>query len=94
MNSICKDCKYGNETKPDGLKPPPGTVWCSHRGMQMGINRQMPCFKGLRIKKDHCFSCRHAKVAKPSGEAPLLGNIWCDKKRDEMNKQRMMECFE
>ncbi|MCE5195357.1 MAG: hypothetical protein LLF28_07935 [Nitrospiraceae bacterium] len=94
MENFCKDCKYGCETKPTGIKPQTGTVWCSHRGMQMGLNRQMPCFVPLKIKKNHCFSCKHAKITKPSGESPSLGNIWCDKKREEINKQRMMDCFE
>lgn len=63
--------------------------------MQMGKNRQMPCFIAAAGRKaTHCADCKRAKMLAPSGETPRLGNIWCEKKRAEMNKQRGMECFE
>lgn len=95
MNNSCGVCKYGNDTKPGGQKVSPGTVWCSHRSIQMARNRQMPCFAPVGGKKvPHCIECKKAKMAKPSGDVPQIGHIWCEKRHFEINKQRSMDCFE
>lgn len=75
--------------------PSSGTVWCSHRNIQMAKNRQMPCFVPISgLKTRHCVECRKAKMRKPAGELPQLGHIWCEKRHIEIGKQRMMDCFE
>ena len=95
MANLCGSCKLGQEQKPGGGKPAPGTVWCSQRGVQMGKNRPMPCFvprPGRRAS--HCLDCKKAKMLKPTGEAPQPGHVWCEKRHYEINKQRSMGCFE
>jgi hypothetical protein len=93
--NLCGMCKYGHDVKPGGQKPSQGTVWCAQRGMQMGKNRQMPCYARFgRAQTHHCIDCKKARMLKPSGETPQLGNVWCEKKHIEINKQRNMECFE
>jgi hypothetical protein len=95
MDGVCGKCKSGCDIKPGGQRPAQGTVWCGQRGMQMGKNRQMPCYVPLvAVMTRHCVSCKKAKMLKPSGETPQLGNIWCEKKHAEVNKRRTMECFE
>lgn len=95
MNNTCGLCKYGHDTKPGGGKASPGTVWCMQRNMQMGKNRQMPCYVGGggRIVS-RCSACKRAKLQTPTGGSPRLGTIWCEKRRLEVNKQLSMECFE
>ncbi|MDA8083913.1 MAG: hypothetical protein M0024_09685 [Nitrospiraceae bacterium] len=95
MSSNCGICRHGHDTKPDGQKPSPGTVWCGQRKIQMAKHRQMPCFVSLPgMKIGHCVDCRRARITKPTGGSPQLGNVWCEKKHLEINKQRSMECFE
>jgi len=95
MNKTCAECKYWNETKPGGQKTSPGTVWCSHRSIQMARFRQMPCFVAIAgVKPKHCCECKKAKMTKPTGEAPLVGHVWCEKRQFEIGKQRNMECLE
>ncbi|MBA4371290.1 MAG: hypothetical protein C0402_00330 [Thermodesulfovibrio sp.] len=95
MSTTCSTCKHGHELKPDGQRPPSGTVWCAQRKIQMAKHRQMPCFIPIApLKTKHCIDCKRAKITKPSGGAPQLGNVWCEKKHLEINKQRSMECFE
>lgn len=95
MNNSCGTCKYGNETKPSGGKSSPGTTWCSKRNMQMGKNRQLPCYSGIGGKTiNRCTSCKRAKLHTPTGEIPRLGTVWCEKRHIEVNKQLSMECFE
>ena len=78
----CGGCKYGYDSKPEGHKPSPGTVWCGKRSIQMAKSREMPCFVQFGGKKiTHCFECKKAKITTPSGSALQLGNVWCDKKR-------------
>jgi len=94
MSNQCGTCKYGHDTKANGQKVSPGTVWCGQRNLQMGKLRQMPCFvppPGTHAR--HCLDCKRAKMLTPTG-APQLGNIWCEKRHVEINKQRSMECFE
>ena len=95
MNNSCGSCKYGHDTKPGGGKASPGTAWCTQRNLQMGKNRQMPCFSatGGRMA-NHCVSCKRGKMLMPTGGAPRLGTVWCEKKHLEVNKQLSMECFE
>jgi hypothetical protein len=95
MNNSCESCKYGHDTKPSGGKPSPGTIWCAKRNMQMGKNRQMPCYYGTGGKMvNRCAACKRTKLHTPTGEFPRLGNIWCEKRHLEVNKQLSMECFE
>ncbi|MBI5102358.1 MAG: hypothetical protein HZB33_11050 [Nitrospirae bacterium] len=95
MSSKCATCKYAHELKPDGQRPPQGTIWCSQRVIQIARHRSMPCYVPLVLTKaKHCINCRKAKITKPSGETPQPGNVWCEKKHDEINKHRGMECFE
>lgn len=95
MEQVCSACKHGHELKPDGQRPPAGTVWCSLRKIQMARGRQLPCFvPRVVVKTRHCVDCKKAKMLKPSGESPQLGYVWCEKKRTEVNKQRSMECLE
>jgi hypothetical protein len=93
MNKFCGFCKYGYDTKPEGQRPTPGTVWCGKRSLQMGKNREMPCFVPLK-KVKHCADCRKAKITTPSGGALQPGNVWCEKKKIEIHKRRGMDCFE
>lgn len=95
MANTCAVCKFGQETKPGGQRPPQGTVWCVQRGIQMARHRSMQCFVPVAgAPAKHCFGCKKAKRTKPSGETPQIGFIWCEKKHDEVHKQRNMDCFE
>jgi hypothetical protein len=95
MTYVCKYCRYGHEMTPDGRKPPTGTVWCSKRKTNMGLNRNLTCFIPLVAEKGkRCQDCRWAKMLKPSGGTPALGMLWCERRHFETNKLRTMECFE
>ncbi|MBL0224389.1 MAG: hypothetical protein IPQ16_02045 [Geobacteraceae bacterium] len=95
MANLCGTCKHGHETKPGGTKASPGTVWCGQRNLQMGKQRQLPCFVAPGgVRPRHCLDCKRAKLLSQTGEAPRPGNVWCDKRHTEINKQRTMECFE
>ncbi len=95
MSYTCMHCRYGLDRSPDGLRPPPGTVWCSKRKMQMGRNRKLSCFVPLPVQGSRrCRDCRWAKMLRPTGESPAIGKVWCERRRFEINKLRTMECFE
>jgi len=95
MYNFCEECKYSFATKPEGQSPPPGTVWCDHRSIQMARKRQMPCFTPLRVRKTgHCFVCTKARTTLPSGKSPQAGHVWCEEKYSVINKQRFMDCVE
>ena len=95
MANTCGVCKYGQETKPGGQRPSPGTMWCVQRGIQMAKHRSMQCFAPLAGGPvRHCIDCKKAKKTRPNGETPQIGYLWCEKKHLEMHRQRNRECFE
>jgi hypothetical protein len=95
MSNTCRLCKFGQEVRPGGQRPSPGTVWCAQRCIQMARHRSMQCFvppAGGPARL--CRECKKAKMTRPTGATPQIGHIWCETKRMEMHKQRNMECFE
>ena len=95
MANTCLVCKFGKEEKPGGQRPPPGTVWCVQRSIQMAKHRSMQCFVPLAGgPAKHCVDCKKAKISKPTGETPQVGHVWCEKLHMEIHKQRSKECFE
>ena len=95
MANTCGVCKFGQETKPGGQRPSPGTMWCVHRGIQMAKHRCMQCFVPCAGgPARHCADCKKAKKTRPNGETPQIGHLWCERKHVDMHRQRNMECFE